>query len=131
MTTFDLDLLNPNLLPIKDETLTPAVVETNFRELQEAVRLIQSRLAEVSSLFVAPAVPGFSLTTGRYTETFTATNSKLVVHNLNVSNPQVMLYRSDGVQIYPLVTIVDADTVRLDFNGTLTDAVVVVDVGQA
>lgn len=131
MTSFDLDLLNLNLLPVTEGTLNSPTVETNFRELSEAVRVMKAVLLELRELFAVPAPEfGVALEIGRYTETFTATSSKTVLHNIGISHPQVSVYRSSGRLIHTLVTNVDTNTVRLDFTGTLTGAVVAVDFAQ-
>ncbi len=130
MTSFDLDLLNLHLLPIQESTFDARTVETNFRELLHTIRLLTDSLQEVRDLFVTPEAPSPAINVGRYLETFTASSSFVVNHFLVANHPQVSVFNSAGTRIETLVTHVDLSTVRLDFTGTLTDAVVAVDVGQ-
>ena len=130
MATVDLNRLNLNLLPIQDETFKPPPVETNFREISEAARLLKDAVKEIQGVLVISPEGVFIIPVGRYTETFTASSSKVVTHNSGLSHPQVSVYRSDGRLIQTIVTNVDTNTVRLDFTGTLTAAVVAVDFAQ-
>ena len=131
MTSFDFDSLNLNLLPVQEGSLDAPTVETNFREMSEAIQVLKQAVQNIRDLLSIPtSLPLISLDPGRFIETFTASSSRVVNHGLGLENPQVIVYRSDGRQIYTVVTNVDVDTVRLDFIGTLTDAIVAVDFAQ-
>ncbi len=65
-----------------------------------------------------------------FQETFTATAVKTVNHNLGKDFPHVTVYNSAGVEVAVVVTNIDTNTVRLNYVGLLTDAVVFVSVGQ-
>ena len=69
---------------------------------------------------------GAGSTTTTYRETFTATGSRVITHNLDEQYVAVQLYDSTGVLIQPSVTLTDADNLTLSFIGTLTNARVVV-----
>ena len=59
----------------------------------------------------------------KYTDTFTTTTSKTVSHNLNTTSPVVAVYNSSGEQIFPDVTISDANELVLDFAVSTTGTV--------
>jgi hypothetical protein len=59
----------------------------------------------------------------KYTDTFSSVIQKIVSHNLNTTSPIVMVYDSSGVQIFPDITVTDANSLTLDFGGSSTGTV--------
>lgn len=105
--------INFNPINSKDQPTLAEDLEWNFDQIREfSDDLVATKEAE------------------NYQETFTATSKFDVIHGLDNSYPQVTVFNSAGVQINTLVTSIDANTIRLNFTGTLTDAVVVVSAAQ-
>ncbi len=106
----------PKLLPIQDSNFNARNVEEDFRRLR---LWAESVGVDLFALVVK----------GHYEEKFTATATKTITHNLS-ARPQVIVYDSADREISVLVDYVDANSIKLTFSGTLTDATVVVTVGD-
>lgn len=108
------------LTELEELTWKVLQLERDFLALKQKLTNVDTTLTGITSL--SAGVP----LAGAYRTTFTATSSKTITHNLGVKDVVVEVYDSSNNRLMLGWQPVNANSLTLTFNGTLTNARVVV-----